>query len=398
VINDRRFDGVLIVGGGATGIIIAEMLEDRGVSALLVEQQGLAGGQTAHCHGYLHRGYAYRRLSARERGELNEGADWWEGRAARSGSQDAISSPASVIAYPTREEARRAWRSWAAAGAVDGVRAMSAPGIAGVQAAFTVPERTIVPRSVLRLPGSSQEVLIGQAITVIADGPDISAIDVVASGHVTRISAVSYVLAAGLGIPVLVVGGATSFRERVSFMLVCETSAEIPHAFCLPSDEAQGLFAVSRARPGHRAFLLSNFASFLPSGDYGVAMAFWLRGMGRLLARFVPMIWDDDHAAWGIYAASKLESAGPRAWVPGGAVTTCGWRNGVVVAPGKLVLAPVYARRAVSLIEGMLGSLTVAKPGRRRVQPADAWASEDWERVGKVSRRQLIRDAEAMLL
>lgn len=397
MINDRRFDGVLIVGGGATGIIIAEMLEDRGVGALIVEQQGLAGGQTAHCHGYLHRGYAYRQLSAGERRELNEGADWWERRAARSGSGDAMFSPTSVIAFPAQEEAYRAWRSWAAAGATAGVEAASAPGIAGVKAAFTVPERTIVPSSVLRLPGSAQEVLIAQAMAVIADGPDISAIDVVASGQVTRISAVAYVLAAGLGIPALVLGGRPTFRKRVSFMLVCETTADIPHAFCLPSDEAQGLFAVSRVRPGHRAFLLSNFASFLPSGDHRVAMAFWLRGMERLLARFVPAIWDDDRAAWGVYAASKLESAGPPAWVPGGAVTTGGWRNGVVVAPGKLVLAPVYARRAVGLIEGMLGHLTVGKPGRRRVHPADAWASEDWERVGKVSRKNLMRDAEVML-
>ena len=54
-----RTPSVLIVGGGATGVGVARDLALRGVDAMLVERDGLAGGTSGRSHGMLHSGARY---------------------------------------------------------------------------------------------------------------------------------------------------------------------------------------------------------------------------------------------------------------------------------------------------------------------------------------------------
>ena len=408
--DDRRitWPGVVVVGAGATGLLVAERLRHHAVPVLLVERQGLAAGQTGHCHGYLHRGYIYRRLTAAQRDALNRAADWWTRSLAGT---DAVMATRSVVAFTDeaeRDRTRRAWDRF-------GMPYEKAPphGLARTVAAYSVPETTISPQRAMPVTtrlAASTPALSGRAVRLRQAEGHLTAVEVLTAHGTVTVDGTAFVIAAGLGTPALL-GSRTQTlgaRTRLSYMLVCWSRQDLPPAFCLPADRTQGLFVASRPCDTERAYLISTFVSFWPSLEDGDARRSWLRAASRVLAEYLPDLWNDREARWGLYAARKIEVSGGRGnGVPEGGAFTLGWDNAVAVLPGKLVLAPLYATECLRLLSKTIGlspptrlepaarpatNAAAAGPGAPG-RPTEDWAAEDWTMVPRFTRSELFDDS-----
>lgn len=321
--------GVVVVGGGISGLLVADRLRRDGVPTLLVEQSALAAGQTAHCHGYLHRGYIYRQLDAAQHAALRAGADWWDDLFDRTGHP--ALSRTSVIGMHgdrQRDETTARWRRHGMAYE----RTDPHPLLRRLTATYLVPEATVAPTDALRTATATtgrSPALHGRVVRLHARADTVTAVDVLTTGGPLTISAMQFVLAAGAGLERLLApsGRHTVLRRRLSFMLVCHTELPLPPAFCLPADEAQGLFVASRPAGSGRRYLMSTFVNFWPNERNVLARALWLQGIGRVLAEHVPELWHDPHARWGLYPAERRSSnpgpatGSPRAmsWTSAGA-------------------------------------------------------------------------------
>jgi hypothetical protein len=209
-----------------------------------------------------------------------------------------------------------------------------------------------------------------------------------------------YVLATGLGTTRLLPEAGRHVQVRISFMLVCRSAQRLPHAFCLPGVEAQGLFASSRPLGAERVYLISNFVSFWPGPELRVAHSRWLRGMARTLAEQIPSLWDDPGTKWGVYTAPKVdltESAGYG--MPEGGLLPLSYRNLTAIVAGKYVLAPRQARRAVAALPRGLGR--AGAPGAAgitslaRPLPSVEWAAEDWTKTPMTTRQALFSTVDS---
>ncbi|WTO33955.1 FAD-binding oxidoreductase [Streptomyces achromogenes] len=409
-----HWPGVVVVGAGVTGLLVTERLRRRGVPVLLVEQSRLGAGQTGHCHGYLHRGYIYRGITASQRQALNRCADWWDEHLARAGG-DAVVGERSVVGFTgaaEREETLAAWKTlgmpW---------EDIDAPGLEGTAGTFAVPETTVSPRAAMRVVAgvaASTPTVHGRATAVWPSGRSMRAVDVLTGEGTVTITAPAYVLAAGLGTPDLLGPWARTLgiRTRLSYMLVCRTGRDLPHAFCLPADSAQGLFVASRPLGPDRVYLMSTFVSFWASTEDADARRSWLGAASRVLATHLPGLWEDPEARWGVYPARKVEVDAPGGGLPEGGVFDLGWDNAVTVLPGKLVLAPMYADRALERLARLTGLDRLRGPSLRGASlpgwplpgpgpllaphgPGDSpWAAEDWEMTPLFTRTELFDHPE----
>ncbi|MFH9725967.1 FAD-dependent oxidoreductase [Streptomyces sp. NPDC017254] len=395
-----RWPGVVVVGAGVTGLLVTERLRQRGVPVLLVEQRGLGAGQTGHCHGYLHRGYIYRRLGAPQQSVLDGCAEWWSRRLAGAGG-DAFVGEESVIGFTgagEREETLAAWTSlgmpW---------KEVGAPGLAGTVGTFAVPEATVSPRAAVRAVAgiaASTPGVRGRAVLPRLSGRAVSALEILTDEGTLTVSAPAYVLAAGLGTPGLLGpwARALGMRTRLSYMLVCRSGRDLPGAFCLPEDSAQGLFVASRPAGRDRVYLMSTFVNFWPSAEDEDARRSWLGAVSRVLATHVPGLWDDPDARWGLYPAGKIEVDVPDdGGLPEGGVLDVGWDNAVAVLPGKFVLAPLYADRCLDRLARLTDLDRLRDPSPAAAGsplgpygPGESsWAAEDWEMTPLFSRAAL---------
>ncbi|MFD7964720.1 FAD-dependent oxidoreductase [Streptomyces zaomyceticus] len=393
--------GVVVVGAGVTGLLVTERLRRSGVPVLLVEQRGLGAGQTGHCHGYLHRGYIYRRLGASQQSALDGCADWWGRRLARAGGESFVGGE-SVIGFTEDEEREETLAAWTSLGMP--WKEVRVPGLAGTTGTFAVPEATVSPRAAVRAVAGIAEStprVHGRAVLPRLSGRAVSELEILTDEGTTTVSAPAYVLAAGLGTPGLLGpwARALGMRTRLSYMLVCRSGRDLPGAFCLPADSAQGLFVASRPAGRDRVYLLSTFVNFWPSAEDEDARRSWLAAAGRVLATHVPALWDDPDARWGLYPAGKIEVDLPDegGGLPEGGVLDVGWDNAVAVLPGKFVLAPLYADRCVERLARLTdldrlrgpSPVTPESPTGPYGSGDSSWAAEDWEMTPLFRRAEL---------
>lgn len=381
--------GVVVIGAGVTGLLLAERLRESRIPVLMIEESALAAGQTAHCHGYLHRGYIYQSLSPAQHATLAAGARWWQSQLKTHGVPPL--SDASVIAFHDADEHEQTVRNWCDLGMRH--EPLDTSGwLPRALAAYRVPEATVAPVATLRtLSPERGLVLPGRATRLHEHAGRLDAVDVLTADGPVTVAAPYFALTAGFSLTPLLapLRRATRLRRRLSFMLVCQTDQPLPAAFCLPTEEAQGLFVASRPTPHGRCYLISSFISFWLGKDPVMARAMWLAGIARVLAEQLPTLWHDRAARWGLYSAPKTELASAQGHgLPEGEVLDLGWPNTVPVIPGKFVLAPLYAQQAADRLLAA-GADRVVGPTPDGDFPSPGWAAEDWRLVPRLTRGEL---------
>jgi glycine/D-amino acid oxidase-like deaminating enzyme len=400
--EELRWPGAVVIGGGGTALLTALELEKRGVPALVIEQGTLCSGQTGQCHGWLHRGGVFPDARMEDLEQLNMGARRWGKLIQRS------PEPHSVLSCYVGGQRKQTYA------AVTGVwehlgLAYHRSDTAGDACNWLLggPESAVVPLDVLRaaLVDSSVVLRSAQATSFIPDhtGAKAESLLVKVGQRILRLHADSFVLANGAGISAVLPDPNLSslVTGRLSFMLVVRSSAVVESGIAIPEQEALGLFAVPRKRNDSRSqhLLLSNFMSYAPSADITYSRANWLAGIRPTLKRFLPEIWDDLDALWGIYTAVKVE---PRRRLALGvsnmAVLPTFFDNVVAGVPGKLVLAPLLAEQLADAVaahtrsfKDLSGSASAADALLDQMPPAQ-WGPEEWEVTPLVRRASLFEE------
>ncbi len=379
--------GVVVVGGGATGLLTALELDRRGLAALVVEKTALCAGQTGQCHGWLHHGAIFTDAQPDEFRLLHRGARRWEQLAAGLDGDVAVPCDLAGLHQPTRAAVAAVWDRL-------GLRYESAD-ITGEAYRWRLrgPEFAVVPVEVLRAALAASGVVLRRALAVelrtTGDAGRATALVVHAGPHAVSIRAAAFVLASG-GIGGLLSGSDAPGRltRRLSFMLIVRFNSVGGCGLAIPEQEALGLFAVPRTRDGKRYLLLSNFVSYTPGADISAARANWLAGIVPTIARFLPDIWSASDALWGLYAAVKVEPARDLALgVAGPAKLATAFANVWVGVPGKLVLAPILAEHlADHVAEHLTDRCSQPCDDPAGALPPVSWGPEEWQMTPLVRR------------
>lgn len=390
-----------MIGAGACGILASLALHRQGEAVLLVDATGLAAGQTGHCHGYLHRGFIYNRPALHEVRALNEGHAWWCDR--QSGSESASES---IIAFDDEHALRVATAEWAHVGLPE-PRTLSGSNFAVSKYAMRVPEHSIVPTDVLRrlwegTPSVPKTILARVEQFNAGDEhqrPRSASTAVLRTGRNTvNVAARRWLIAAGAGAPMLLAGTAPSppVENRLSFMIVVETQARLPKAFCIRSPSAQGLFGCARPATGGRTkFLISDYFSASLEVDTSLVRAMWLRHIAEVITAELPELWNDPTARWGIYKAAKSQARRrANGAIPSGVIAKIA-SDCHLIESGKLTTAPVFVNTLLHTLatansrgDALKGAtspdvdlLDMAKPLK--------WAPEQWTHIPLVDRDTL---------
>jgi glycine/D-amino acid oxidase-like deaminating enzyme len=388
-VSRRDRPAVIVVGGGCTGLLVAVGLSRADVDVVVVEQQGLGGGQTAHAHGWLHHGHIYDDVTSRQARVLRAGSHRWRSMAERHGIP--LISSTNVVAFSDADQALRARRRWEHAGIDDRVVATdSFPGMRS----YATGEVAVSPGQILRsvASGSTVRVVHGQVTRVIRSSTEQPGVEIEMGGASRHaLHADHVVVAAGVGtadLPHLSV----ELERRASHMLVVQTSVPLPAAFAFPEQRALGLFAVRRSRAGKDAYLLSDFLSSSPVAESGLLEAeLWRRAIEPVLRRYLPAVWADPDARWGTYPVEKLESTRDVPLGVPGALIERGFDDRVItVSPGKLTSAPVVADDVITALSDVRRGGRATVRGALPVESA-RWAHEDWGLTPLMRRDTLFR-------
>jgi hypothetical protein len=392
----RNWDGVVVVGAGASGILLARELEAAGCPTLLIDEHGLAAGQTGFAHGYLHRGFVFPELEASQSQAFAEACEMWLG--AVDDTSHAYVSSSSVLGFPDQASASAARSSWGALGME--VTDDSGPLSRTLDRTFRSSERAVIPSVALQCATAttSLRTMHGHVVSVLSkrDGVTASGVKVVTTKGELTIHANAVVLANGLGMPDLLPLGTGELglsRARQSYMLVVSSDADLPDSFAMPSRETQGLFSVSRPTEGGRCFLISDFVSFDGNDETGLSRFLWLAGISRVLSRYLPQLWEDPGAEWGVYAAPKNELE--RSWAlgpPTMSILETRLTNALAMIPGKMTLAPLLARRVANVLLGRMQPSRAGTDLDLASFPALDWAEGTWSATPRFSKRELFGD------
>ena len=380
--------GVVVVGGGVTGLLTALELDRRDIAALVIEKAGLCSGQTGQAHGWLHRGGVFPDAGPADCEQLDHGARLWEAllASAHFGTKCDIGG--------TRTETRTAVSAvWEHLGL------SSSSTLAGnVACPWTIggPESAIAPVVVLRsvLAGSGVTLRRAAAISLRpGDRADTAESLLVRSEWGTlRLKADAFVLANADGICGLISAAdpASRLTRRLSFMLVVRSRAVPDRGIAIPEQDSLGLFAVPRASGQHRHLLISNFISYALTANIDACRHNWLAGIRRTVERFLPELWRADDGLWGVYSAVKVE---PRRDVALGvsdmAIVSTPFVNVTAGVPGKLALAPLLARRLADTVQPYVTPRRQLR--EEHCLPRAQWAAEQWE-VTPLARRSTLFD------
>jgi glycine/D-amino acid oxidase-like deaminating enzyme len=364
-----RYDAgdVLVVGGGATGLLTAIALEEAGMKVTLLESEGLGAQQSNHSHGYLHLGYIYLAGTTDLVADLRDGSALWRERMKHFSIPAAVG--ASQILFSNPFSAQSAVAHWKASG-LPQERQEPSPIFSGrreVVAAFRTGERSYDFSAVFRAlaaqipPGISY--VAGTAHAVIRD-EDARVVGVRAhlnsQDETVVLEAGRYVLAAGTENERLI-QNATHVRgraySRTSYMMVLQ-SAQLPVlSYINPENESYGLFVSSR-RHGHRVvWLVSNFLSYARLTTSKPAFALWTLATWNRLQELVDLESIPDLRVGG-YVAPKMELRARPGVLSAHAAEDYELENVLVAAPTKLTLAPVLAQQ----IARDIGKLGIARP------------------------------------
>ncbi|MGY5060721.1 FAD-dependent oxidoreductase [Streptomyces sp. 900105755] len=398
--------GIVVVGGGVTALLTALELDSRGVPALVIEKTGLCSGQTGQCHGWLHRGAVFPDAGPHDVDQLDRGVRQWERIQARvSGHSSALPCHIAGLHERTRRAVTGMWqrlgRPYRPTDLPAGEFAWSLSG----------PESAIVPLEVLRaaLVDTGVALRAGRVTRLIPDqaGTRAQALLVAAGQRTYQVRADGFVLANGAGLTALLnPEDRAAVSHRLSFMLVVRSARAPRSGIAVPEQEALGLFAVPRQDVrGRRHLLVSNFMSYAPSADPTWTCQNWLAGLRPTLSRFLPQVWSDGDAVWGVYPAVKAE---PRRRQTLGvsdlAVLPAFLENVTAGVPGKLVLAPLLAGRlaAAATRAVVLRDDRTVRAGEPAGTPASGvgadvlsvlppapWGPEEWEYTPLVRQKTL---------
>ncbi|WP_193318052.1 MULTISPECIES: FAD-dependent oxidoreductase [Streptomyces] len=397
---ELRWPGAVVVGGGVTALLTAVELEARGVPVLVIERDSLCSGQTGKCHGWLHRGAVFLDAPPEDIDQLDRGARRWDRLISRTAARDAVVTCEVVgVKDETRDGIVGTWERLGL-----GRVPAEAVGAGPCRWRLTGPETAIRPLDVLReiLERSTVALRSGHVLRLDPDrtGTTATSVLVRAGQRNVRVRGDSFVFANGEGIPGIFLDADVSARiaRRQSFMLVVRSAAVGDRGLLIPEQEASHLFAVPRGRATDtsRHLLVSDFISYAPSTDISHARSAWLAGIRPTLRRFLPDLWNDDDALWGVYPAVKVEPLRDVALgISPMAVLPTPYRNVLVAVPGKLTLAPLLAERLADTVVPHIRS--GGRGGRSHPEagvslddlPAAPWGPEEWEVTPLVRRETL---------
>lgn len=394
VSTEIRWPGVVVVGGGATGLLTALELDGQGFAALVVEEGNLCSRQTGQAHGWLHRGGVFPDARTEDFEQLDEGARRWTELIERTGNSGAVtgcriggvSQRTLAAVTATWEQLRLPYQHTATTtGACDWM--------------IRAPESAIVPVRALQaaLADSGVALRRAEAVKLLPgrSGSTVESLLARAGQRTFRLTADAFVLANGAGITALLPEGQLSSAvvRRLSFMLVTRTDAAMHLGVAIPEQEALGLFAVPRVSGGHRYVLLSNFISYAPTAELTHSRDNWLAGIRPTVQRFLPDLWQAQDALWGVYSAVKAEPARHLALgVSEMALLPSLYGNVVAGVPGKLTLAPLLAERLADAVAPHIRHGEAAD-GLIEDLPAARWGPEEWEVTPLVRRSTLFRES-----
>jgi glycine/D-amino acid oxidase-like deaminating enzyme len=362
---------VLVVGAGFSGLLAAHALVQAGFRVTLVEEHQLGGGQSAHSHGYLHRGYIYLRPTDSLVRLLQPAALRWESMLATSSTP--FETVESLIGFESGREADEAFAHWGLRGLRGHRRVAVGDAVSGVgladsmlwdpRGSFAVsPEKTVdfsrFARFLVDRLEDKGSVIRGRAVRLVDDGRRLGGVVVRRWGAVdVRLSARAYVIAAGAGSRPLVVASGRHpgpLEVRQSYML-CLRHPRLPAVSAIfPGDGAAGLFMAPRRdeQRGQTVWLVSNHVSYAGLDHSDVGARLWLRHLVRTL-RTRASVFELDGLEWAYYPACKAEARS--APVLGGPVVTdLGWDNVAVVNPTKLTLVPPLVDSILRWVEAKL--------------------------------------------
>lgn len=380
--STEMLDGgdVLIIGGGATGLLVALAVSSGGLSFTLVEADGVGAGQSNHSHGYMHRGYAYIEGSSALIRCLSDGAARWTELFAEY--EVGPVTRWSAIAFSNALVAATATHKWNQLSLP--VVPMEAPPWLAASGQFVRLFRTEEPaydfHHVLReLRGALPpgRIVQGEARMLHRRGEYVTGVDIAVGDQVHRFVAGNVVLAAGAENEALM-RTVTTHRgraiSRMSYMLVLR-SPSLPRASLIcPEPMHYGCFLVSRTHRERAVWLVSNFLSYARLEQSTIAKGNWLRATLDRLGAVYP--WEDDpELELGIYEAPKMELRSQPGVISPHAAEAYGFANLTVAAPTKLTLVPLLAEEvAMKVRRGRRYDNRRARP----IATTELMAADDW--------------------
>lgn len=335
---------VLVVGAGASGLIAARLLSRHGYSVTLIDSGQIAGEQSNHSHGYLHRGHIYQKPRESLVRALTEGASRWE----REFSSCGISplSSTAFVAFGNKCNADLASATWSKLG-LRFAEAQPIPVLNkhALPYCFRTEEATYEftrwYEHVLSDFYGTVNVLHMEAVSLQRIGQTIAGVYARSGGSLMFLRARFVVLTAGTG-NLELVATATSYRgraiNRLSFMLVLADKGLPCISFVSPENPTYGLFLVSRHTEDMNYWLASNFVSYANTECSPDAVALWVRGLALSLRRYTSVL-SEFSPRWGVYLAPKGELRMDRNQLSTHAIESYGIDNLCVAAPTKLTLA-----------------------------------------------------------
>jgi glycine/D-amino acid oxidase-like deaminating enzyme len=369
---ERRWAGdVLVVGAGASGLIIAQRFVDAGLSVTIVERGSVGGEQSNHSHGYMHRGHIYLTPSLELVRNLSNGADRWR---AEMDALDIhpINDEASLL-FTNAYEADVAAAAWSRAGLTFHEDEGAPPGVRqeGLSTSFVTQEATFDFTEWLR--ARYERLATDPAVTVIQaevtrlerEGATIVGAVVSLGGEEVRLASSFVVLCGGIG-NLQLAATVTQFRgnalNRSSPMLVLR-GPDLPSLSAVfHGHETHGMFIASRHTEEGLVWLVSNYVSYAGEAITSTALRLWLRDIRRTLRERTNGL-EDPRTVWGYYSAPKGELRNIRTSINSHNVQSYGLDNLLVAAPTKLTLTPLL---------GDVVMEEVAQRLRRHKRPAGA--------------------------
>lgn len=378
----------VVVGAGATGILVALKLARAGIEVVLVEEGRAGDGQSNHSHGYMHRGHIYLNPSASLVRDLNRGADEWACVMDQAGIKPVAQTAA--VAFSNPIDSRIAEVAWSRAGMeFEPVESIEGIDRSRFTSAFRTREAVFdftpwLARSVDELRANPNcRVLAGRALSLRRRGDTIASVVVSdGTGGVHEVRANQFILCAGVDNQRLATT-ATHFRGnsviRSSMMLVVEGAELPPVAIVAHGHEWRGLFIASRPAAMGNRWLISNYVSFSGVPPTRRSSSLWLKDVAKAVRNLAPSL-RDPNCRWGYYAAPKAELRNSRHQLGSFAAQTYGIENLRVAAPTKLTLAPLLAASiAEEIIAREPERTPVGVAPRKGYSTALSVASERWK-------------------
>jgi hypothetical protein len=362
---ERRWAAdVLVVGAGASGLIIAQRLVDAGFSVAVVERGLVGGEQSNHSHGYMHRGHIYLEPSLELVRNLSSGADRW--RAELDALGIAPISDESSLLFTNPHESDVAATAWRKAGLTfrDATDLPAGVRRGAVTRSFLTEEATFdftewLSAQYARLAADPAVTFINaEVIRLQRESTTVVGAEVSLEGDPVLLSSSFVVLSAGTGnleLSEKVIGFRGNALNRTAPMMVL-------HGFGLPrltavfhGHETHGLFIASRHSENGWVWLVSNYVSFAGGAVTSTAIRLWLRDIrSTLVERTIGL--DDPQNSWGYYEAPKGELRNIRGAMNSHNVQSYGFDNLIVACPSKLTLTPLLGDMVMDEIALSMGA------------------------------------------